>query len=326
MKTFVMLIRRELWEHRVLWITPLVIAALLLVSTTVLHARLCASGDGFFAFNMGNELICGGAPAAGAAPVPRSAFTFIGAISVDAIFMIAAALVAVMYLLDCLYAERRDRSILFWKSLPVSDRATVLAKFAVGIVVVPFGYFVAAAIVSLADTALLAWRGAAILGAGLPGWDAGAWARSQGLVLYATGATVLWYLPYAAYFLLVSAWARRSLYVWAFLPPVILSLAERLLFGTNDLGRLVARGFAELFGIAFRLNRELVLTLGGDARGPRPPLPPGGPGGRAGSGRLFDFVPDPAQLLASPLLWLGIGAAAAMVWVAITLRRRGDEG
>ena len=210
--------------------------------------------------------------------------------------------------------------------MPVSDRATVLAKLAVGVVVVPFGYFAVAAIASLADSALLAWRGAAIIGAGTPGWNTGAWARSQGFVLYATAATVLWYLPYAAYFLLVSAWARRSLYAWVFLPPVILALVERLLFGTHYLGRLVARGFGELFGLAFRLDRELVLTLGGYARGPRPPAPPGGPPGSGlGAGRVFEFVPYPAQLLASPALWIGIVAGALMVWGAIALRRRGDE-
>ena len=41
------------------------------------------------------------------------------------------------YCLDALYGERRDRSILFWKSLPVSDLTTVLSKASIPIVVLP---------------------------------------------------------------------------------------------------------------------------------------------------------------------------------------------
>ena len=51
--------------------------------------------------------------------------------------MLTAFLVGVFYCLDALHGERRDRSILFWKSLPVSDLTTVLAKASVPCRVLP---------------------------------------------------------------------------------------------------------------------------------------------------------------------------------------------
>ena len=40
-----------------------------------------------------------------------------------------------------MHGERRDRSILFWKSLPVSDATTVLSKASIPLVVVPLVTF-----------------------------------------------------------------------------------------------------------------------------------------------------------------------------------------
>ena len=39
-------------------------------------------------------------------------------------------IVGFFYCIDSLYADRRDRCVLFWKSLPLSDAETVLSKFA----------------------------------------------------------------------------------------------------------------------------------------------------------------------------------------------------
>ena len=54
-----------------------------------------------------------------------------------ALIMGTALLVGIFYSLDALYGERRDRSIFFWKSLPVSDLITVLSKLAIPLVIVP---------------------------------------------------------------------------------------------------------------------------------------------------------------------------------------------
>ena len=230
MKTFRMLVQREFWEHRTLWITPLLVAALILMGVAV-------QGEWH---NIGRSV----APGGGGSPQPPALF---GVLNLEALFFVAAGLVAAAYLMDCLYAERRDRSILFWRSLPVSDRATVLAKFFVATIAVPALFYLAAV-----ATSALALQWEKLRDASAP-MDWGDWLQLQGLLLYTTIATVLWYAPYAAYLMLVSAWARRSVFAWAVTPPLLVALIERVVFGTTYVGRIVQRGFNELYRLASEL-------------------------------------------------------------------------
>jgi ABC-2 type transport system permease protein len=293
MKTFWMLVRREYWEHRMLWITPAVIAGLLLLGVSffgaihILHLR----GD----VDLGE----------GAAPLTGDVFGFI-TMAMALPFYLAAAILAFIYLADCLYAERRDRSILFWKSLPVSDRETVLAKLFTGLVLIPFGCFLAAALTSIGASAIVALRAVLGLVGNLPFWDTGAWLHAKGIELYAIVALVLWYAPYAAYLLLASAWAKRSVYVWAFIPPVMLAVMERTVFGTSYVWGFMRRSFSELFRLVFHLNGTADRAAG---------VAHGGPW--AGM--------DPGPLLQSVPFWVGLALAVLMVWAAITLRRRAVE-
>lgn len=266
MRTFRMLVRRELWEHRMLWITPAIIAGLLLLGVSafgVVHGgytRIDAVVEG------------------GAAPLTADVFGMV-TLAMSLPFYLAAITLAIIYLADCLYAERRDRSILFWKSLPVSDRETVLAKLFTGLVLVPAGCFVAAMLTGLGASAALAARAGLGLVGGVPVWDTAAWLHAKGLELYALIVLVLWYAPHASYLLLASAWAKRSVYAWAIIPPVLLAMLERTVFGTHHVWGLIRRS---------------------------PSF-------------------DPATLLSSAQLWIGLALAALMVWAAITLRRRATE-
>ena len=68
------------------------------------------------------------------------------------LIMLSTTLVAVFYCLDALYGERRDRSILFWRSLPVSDTVAVLTKASIPIVgILPLLTFVIAIAVDAVD-------------------------------------------------------------------------------------------------------------------------------------------------------------------------------
>jgi ABC-2 type transport system permease protein len=104
--------------------------------------------------------------------------------------------------------------------------------------------------------------------------------------------------------MLASAWARRSPYVWALIPPILLAFLERLLFGTRYVTRIIGRSFSELMNLAFTHDSGAV---------------------SAGGSRLFSDVPNPAALLASPQLWLGLLVAALMLVLAICLRRYRDD-
>jgi hypothetical protein len=191
----------------------------------------------------------------------------------------------------------------------------VLSKVSVGLLLVPLGFFLCAALTSLLGSVLLRLHGSNLVLA-MTSWSFGDWLYTQGVIFYGMLATMLWYAPYGAYLLLVSAWARRSVYAWAFIPPILLAVLERLLLGTHYIGQVVQRGFGEVLGLAFRLSRQLDVAIG--EMMVRPPR--GGGMGRGGGPRF-----DPTDLLTSPQLWLGLVAAALMVWAAIALRRRGED-
>ncbi|MGC1458667.1 MAG: hypothetical protein WA825_10345, partial [Steroidobacteraceae bacterium] len=122
------LIRRELWEHRALWIAPLAVAALLL-----LLAIIGKTNADFGQVALPEQR--------------RALFAVIMAYAVVPQFLVLG-IVSWMYAGDCLYAERKDRSILFWKSMPVSDTLTVLSKLLLVVVLVPLGVY----LVSLVTT------------------------------------------------------------------------------------------------------------------------------------------------------------------------------
>ena len=280
-------IKREFWEHRGLWIAPLAVAAALLLLTGLFGVQHATSGP----------IHIEGAPAV---------WPVFLALTVGWTVPFALMLVILtgVYLVDCLYNERRDRSILFWRSLPVSDTSTVLTKFAVGWLIVPLGTFAVIAVSNLIEHALVGPRAMRI---GLPvmyHFDAGLWLYVEWLQLYILIASLLWYAPYAGYLLLVSAWARRSVWAWALIPPIVLALSERFIFGTHFIGSLLMRRFSDLMAIALSGS-----TVGTTEISGVPVIHPAYPLG----------------LLSSPQLWLGLVVTALFVALAIRLRRWRDE-
>jgi len=295
MNALLIQIRREFWEHRGLWIAPLAIAALMLLVAAVFgHVQLQFGDDGL--------------QYSGLKPAPMTELVALGWVLP---FCVAVAIQAPIYLIDCLYGERRDRSILFWRSMPVTDTRTVMVKLLVGLVLVPLGAIVVAAATSLVGSAILLLRNHDVVVGGqrvIALWSASSWLRMQGTILYGLVAAMLWYAPFAAYLLLVSVWARRSPYVWALLPPVLLVILEHILFGTNYIGPILGGEFDQLWQFAFRLD-----AFHG-----------------AGSDHIL-LAPDsrhlftPVRLLVRPRLWLGLLAAAAMIVLAVRVRRYRDD-
>jgi ABC-2 type transport system permease protein len=218
LRTFYWSVRRELWEHRSIYIAPLVVTGLAL------------AGFLFGTLRLVHTVRAGMTPAgreeaaqAIAAPYEFVAFAV----------MLTGLVVAMLYCLGALYGERRDRSILFWKSLPVSDLTTVLAKAAVPLLVQPVVLF---AVIFSAHLIMLSLSSVVVAGAGL---DAGAfWANAPVWRLWRLMAPGLpfigvWYAPLYAWLLLVSAWARRTPSLWALASPLVLALVERLALGTH---------------------------------------------------------------------------------------------
>ena len=210
--------------------------------------------------------------------------------------MLTTFVVGLFYCLDALHGERRDRSILFWKSLPVSDLTTVLSKASIPLVVLPLLTF---AITVVTQGIMLLLSSAVLLGSGLSVatlWTQLSLFQMWPLLLYHLLAVhALWYAPLYGWLLLVSGWARRAPFLWAALPLLAIGIVEKIAFNTSY--------FAALLGHRFL----------------------GGPEGGASSGNAMSMAPltqlTPGQFLTSPGLWIGLAIAAAFLAAAVRLRR-----
>ena len=248
---FMWALRRELWENRWLWLAPAGIAAALMIGFIAYAFRLPGTMAAMTAVD--------------------SAHFQQGVIEpyeiVAGIMMAVGLFVAVIYSVDALYGERRDRSVLLWKSLPVSDLQTVLAKLCIPVLVLPLIVWVLVAalhlLMLLTSTAILAAHGssATLLWSGT-----GLVPDEFGLLYHLVMLHGIAASPLYAWMLLVSAWAPRAPLAWAFLPPAAIGVLERVAFGTT--------GFAEM----------LIAPLGGGGRSA--PAPAGG-----GGGGLCGWVP-----------------------------------
>jgi ABC-2 type transport system permease protein len=230
---------------------------------------------------------------------------------------LSTAVMLLFYLLSSLYDERKDRSILFWKSLPVSDAATVLSKLLVATVVVPLGIFLVWVVTSLLYTAVWDMRLAMGFVAGPPfAWDIVAWLKVDALILTFVVMSSLWYAPVIAYLMLVSAWARRNPFLWAVLPPLILAVLERITFDSTHLGHLFGARMAGVltsFGVSDPQGEAFKSAMLHTPFGDLVSIP-----------SVFDLI-DYRRLFANFELWAGVAVAVVFVYVAIRMRRYRDD-
>jgi ABC-2 type transport system permease protein len=206
-------------------------------------------------------------------------------------------IVGVFYCLDALHGERRDRSILFWKSLPVSDLTTVLSKAIIPFAVLPA---IAFALVVCVQLIMLLISSANLLMHGMN--PATTWAhfpvfQNWLVMLYGLIAIALWHAPIYGWLMLVSGWARRATFLWAVLPLIVIQIFEKITFGTSYFAKLVQH---RLMGFA-----------------------PHAFGFHGGDHPTIDSLAQltPGRYLGSVGLWLGLLVAAAFLAAAVRLRR-----
>ena len=280
LRTFLWQVRRELWEHRALWIAPPAVAA---------FAMLVQLGAALTATDAGRA-------AALANPAGAREFQVLYSAMIGSI-VIAGLLVGVLYSLDALQGERRDRSILFWKSLPVSDSMTVLSKAAVPLVVVPLIVFPIVVVSTLAMMGLqsLVWS--------LDGFDARQlWARVDLpflwlALLYGLPFMALWNAPVYAWILLASAWSRRLAFLWAAAPFAAMLMVEHLALHHTPAHWLLERRIGGGVLQPWSANGE----------------------GTVWVERLSDL--DPARIWSLPGLWAGVLLAGLFLYAATRIRR-----
>jgi len=305
------LIRREIWENRSLWIAPLVVAGVILIAAAFGGMHIQGKDSFSFGWNpeTGAELSAQDREsihnAIGSVAQEKKQLIYAIALSaLTSVLLFVMVIVLFFYLLDCLLAERKDRSILFWKSLPVSDTQVVLSKLFTAAVLAPVFVLLLSSV--LQAVVSLAWSvrfSGSPLGEVMVVWDGPTWLQLQAAYLLFLTAGILWYLPLMAYLMLVSVWARRNAFLWAVLPPVSVLAIEGLILQSNNFGEFLGRRFIGIFEL-----------LEQGARGANEDAP-----------TLGDVLHTISGVLTSAETWLGVLVAAAMIFGAIRIRRFRDD-
>ena len=157
---------------------------------------------------------------------------FVSAIALFSPFVAIGFIVQVYYFVTCLFDERRDQSVLFWRSLPVSDKMTIASKVLTGAIVIPAIFFAAATLLMLLML-VLAVIACAILSIGfelsLWGMFAGANIVSGvGYIWLTLVPIAIWLLPLYSWLMLASIYANKAPFLWAVLPIVALLVIETI--------------------------------------------------------------------------------------------------
>ncbi|MDC8758329.1 hypothetical protein [Janthinobacterium fluminis] len=325
MKTMQWLIKRELWEHKgmVLW-TPVVVGAVMTLlaaimltfaaSNDAMHATLTINGQR----GSINQLIVnalGNANRGATAEMMGASYVAAAA----PLFLMLGALVF-FYCLGTLYDERRDRSLLFWKSLPVSDAQTVLSKAALALAVLPLISIAVGALASLLMLlmlcALLATHGVNLFGhlLGTPDLYLTPLRLLALLPVY-----ILWALPTVGWLLMVSAWARSKALLWAVGTPLLTGLLVTWIEKSFALTYIIDWFMREVVGRALlgvvpgfwfmldKVNQQGVTSPKGPAL------------------TSADLLVHSWATLGNPGVWVGAAAGAAMIYAAIKLRQTHAE-
>jgi ABC-2 type transport system permease protein len=290
------LIRREFWEHRALWLCPLIVAALLALVATLGHGDI-PWPQGRHGF-LGTHLTT---------PDKVALFTIVQwALSVP-LYIVLLFCVG-LYLCDSLYAERKDRSILFWKSLPVSDQLTVLAKLLTALLAAPLLVFALALAAHVVFFAIYEARVALGSFPAVLSWNTYEWLRTELAMLAMLLVGALWYAPIAAALLLLSVATRRPL-LWATLIPILTPILENLALGTHYIRNFINYRAFDIWGVLALPHEQVISRHYG--------LHP--------VGSLLEDL-NFRGALSDIDLWLGLAVAVALVYAAARLRRYRDEG
>jgi ABC-2 type transport system permease protein len=271
-------VRRELWENRSIYIAPLAVAAVFLAGFLIGLIRLPDKMRAALALS----------------PMQQHEAIEQPYVTVTLMLMLIELLVAAFYCLDALYGERRDRSILFWKSLPVSDLTTLLSKASIPMLVLPLVTF---AVTVATQLIMLLVSSAVLVGSGMS--VAPLWAHvpfvqaSLTNLIHLVALHGLGYAPFYGWLLMVSAWAKRAPLLWATLPPVAIGVVEKLAFNTSHFATVVQYRFM------------------------------GGPEPAPGSSMSMTMLrlDSLGHFLSDPGLWIGLAVAAVFLFAAVRLRR-----
>lgn len=297
------LVKREIWEHRSIWLTPVAIAGISILGTIT---ALVFSGE--FAQELDLAFF---AAQNFAGETERKAVLsglFFGS---SGLFFLALGILTIFYSLDALYAERKDKSILFWRSLPVTDAETVISKLLIALLVIP-----AVSIIAIIGTHLVnlivtsIWVSMKGANAGLLIWGSVPLLSDWLSMLIIVYAAAIWMSPFVGWFLFVSAYTKRLPFMMAFLPLVLIPMLEGIFLSSAEFAKFVWGRLASIpihSGVdierffdedKFEVNEQMVSVLA-----------------------HIDIV----RFLSTPSMWAGVIICGLLSFGAIYVRRFRDE-
>lgn len=303
-QTQLALIRRELWEHRSIYVTPAAIG--IIVSLLMVTGQVAVSA-------MGQHLDFAllGATALGENERAAALTGLMTFISLPMLF--AMCVLTIFYALDSLYAERKDRSILFWRSIPVTDAETVTSKLLTALIVIPLitllMIVVTQLMVLIITSVWVSIRGA---DAWYLIWGAAPLFDTWIVTLVVLLAVPLWWAPFIGWFLFVSAFTKRSPFLTAFMPLIVLPMLEKIFLNSSYL----ATAFADRLKMPLFSGKDLSILKLDNMDEVRTV---------AESGISLLSLLDLSGYFANPGLWAGMAVCGLLVTAAIYLRRYRDD-
>ncbi|HHW4678404.1 MAG TPA: ABC transporter permease [Xylella sp.] len=220
LKTFVWLLKREYWEHRGGFFWAPVITGAIAVFFAILGAVI-----GIVNSRPNGNII------------NVESYQQVLGTTGDILILMSIGLTSMVltcsmlfYALGSLHNDRDNRTILFWKSLPISDTQTVLSKAVWALlpgplISVTIGMMTGLALLLVATGGLLAIR------------DPYPWAmitRSHPFQIFSLRLKIvpiqlLWSLPTIGWLMFCSTWARTKPFLWALLLPILSSMMISIL-------------------------------------------------------------------------------------------------
>ncbi|TBR39249.1 MULTISPECIES: hypothetical protein [Dyella] len=317
MNSFYWLMKREFWENRggFLW-APIITGGVFILLNLMAIIAVEVTGP-MHGINIGDSNLRDAIAHADAGDLRQiGQILDVAMLSSMGPISICQGFVVFFYCLSALYDDRRDRSVLFWKSLPISDTNTVLSKVASAVVVAPV-IAVATGIVTgliqlIAYAITLSFHGVNIwqlLGLAHP-------IKALASLIASVPAYALWALPAVGWLMLCSAWARSKPFLWAVATPAIAGLLVGWFgimglfnlntgwFWTNIVGRMLVSVFP-VSSIAF--DKHSLASVGDNET-------------------LDDLLfSNSFHILSSHNLWIGVLAGVLMLAAAVWFRRVRDD-
>jgi ABC-2 type transport system permease protein len=245
MKALLTLLKREYWEHRgIMLFAPLAIGA---IFTTVMLLAVVLAYTGHFHASITQQSDLS---------APKGMLQFL-LYSISLPYAVLLLVMTLNYSISCLFDDRKDGSILFWKSMPISETKTVLSKALAALILMPLCYWVVTLVVQL-----IAMIAASLvmshLNIGNPhaiwhfGQVIGAW-YTQLITLF---IQAFWVLPFLGWFTLSSAYSKRAPFLYAIIPPVLIIIIEDLFMGTSYLWQWIqtqAMHISSIWGVNYHV-------------------------------------------------------------------------